>query len=75
MKCTAILAVNILILPSNNKFKFNDYDFYDDARCGYNFDNQWETVLYYVSVEEDYYDDKDLSNSMLGYCTRVNETI
>ena len=71
----AIPALNILILPSKNKFKFNDYDLYDDARCGYNFYNKCVPFLYYVSVEEDSYDDKDLPNSMLGYCRRVNETV
>ena len=58
----AVPAVGIPPIPSNKKFKFKDYDLDDDARCGYDYDNQCGTFLDAVVSEEDYDDNKDLQD-------------
>ena len=62
----AVPALRIPLVPSKKKSKFKDYDFYDDAQFGYEYDNQCGQFIGDV-VGEEYYDDaKDIIDSMVG---------
>ena len=45
----------------------------DDPRYGYDSDNECETLLDAISVEEGCDDDKDIPDSMVGGCREGNE--
>ena len=44
-------------------------------RCGYNSANKYGHFIGYVSGEDDYDDDKDIPDSMVGECRDGNDTI
>ena len=71
----AIHTVGIPPIQPNNKFKFRYYDLDDDAQYGYESDNKFGPFIVTVSGEEDYDNDKDITDSRADKCRDVNKKI
>ena len=70
----AVPTLEITPVPSKNKLKLKDYDFKNNTHFGYDSDNQCGTFIDSVAGEYDYYDEKGLPGSMMGYCRNINDT-
>ena len=74
LQSPAVPAIGIPPIPPKKKFKFKNYDSDNDACCGCDSDNQCGNFLDAVAGENDYDDDKDFIDTIVGECKDGNET-